>query len=59
MWGKLTERNNRTRTKMIIDPQELYTFLVTPGIEVMNMVFDNNQVVWLSWRFTEEEKSLV
>ena len=23
MWGKLTERNDRTRTKMISDPQEL------------------------------------
>jgi hypothetical protein len=23
MWGKLTERNNRTCTKMITDPQEL------------------------------------
>jgi hypothetical protein len=34
MWGKLTERNNRTRTKKISDPQELYRFLVTPVIEV-------------------------
>jgi hypothetical protein len=39
MWGKLTERNNRTRTKMITDPQELYRFLATPGIEVAAMVF--------------------
>jgi hypothetical protein len=32
MWGKLTERNNRVRTKMISEPRELYRFLATPGI---------------------------
>jgi hypothetical protein len=38
MWGKLTERNNRTKSKLISDPQELYRFLATPGIEVMNLI---------------------
>jgi hypothetical protein len=33
MWGKLTERNNRTHTQMITYPQELYRFLATPGVE--------------------------
>jgi hypothetical protein len=33
-WGKLTERNNRTKSKIITDPYELYRFLSTPGIEV-------------------------
>jgi hypothetical protein len=32
MWGKLTERNNRTKTKIICEPRELYRFLATPGI---------------------------
>ena len=27
IWDKLTERNDRTRTKMISDPQELYRLL--------------------------------
>jgi hypothetical protein len=39
MWGKLTERSNRTQTKLISEPHELYRFLVTPGIEVQNMMF--------------------
>jgi hypothetical protein len=51
MWGKLTERSNRTRTKLISDPQELYRFLVTPGIEVQN-VFASEDVVWISWQFS-------
>jgi hypothetical protein len=36
MWGKLTERSNRSQTKLISEPHELYRFLVTPGIDVQN-----------------------
>ena len=39
MWGKLTERNNRTKTEMFVDPKELYRFLSTPGIEVASLKF--------------------
>ena len=53
MWGKLTERNNRTKSKIISDPHELYRFLATPGIEVLNLVFASDKVVWLSWRFAQ------
>ena len=56
MWGKLTERNNRTKSKTISDPHELYKFLATPGIEVANLMFDSDKVVWVSWRCVEEEK---
>ena len=55
MWGKLTERNDRTRTKLISDPQELYRFLSTPGIEVAALVFASDDVVWASWRYIAEE----
>ena len=55
MWGKLTERNNGTRTKMISDPQELYRFLATPVIEVATLMFASD-VVWASWRYIAEEK---
>jgi hypothetical protein len=55
MWGKLTERNNRTRTKMITDQQELYRFLATPGIEVAALVFAVDDVVCASWRYIDEE----
>jgi len=55
-WGKLCERNNRPRSKMITDPQELYRFLVTPGIEVMNLAIVSDSVCWASWRYAEEEE---
>ncbi len=45
MWGKLTKRNVRTRTKMNSDPQELYRFLATPGIEVVALMIASDDVV--------------
>ena len=56
MWGKLTERNDRTRTKMISDPQELYRLLATPCIEVATVMFASDDIVWASWRYIAEEK---
>jgi hypothetical protein len=55
MWGKLTERSNRTQTRLFSSPQELYRFLVMPGIEVQNMVFASDYVVWIAWRYADEE----
>ena len=55
MWGKLTERNGRTMNKVITEPKELYGFLATPGIEVMNLVFINDDVIWISWKYGADE----
>ena len=55
MWGKLTERNDRNRTKMISDPQELYRSLATPAIEVVAIMFASDDVVWASWRYIAKE----
>jgi len=41
---------NRTQTKLISDPQELYRFLDAPRVEVMNLMFAKDSVVWASWR---------
>jgi hypothetical protein len=54
-WGKLTEQANRTRTKLISEPRELYKFLTTPGIEVHNLTFAGDRVVWLTWSMRAEE----
>jgi len=55
IWGKLTERNNRTKSMMISDPYELYSFLATICIEVTKLMFASDDVVWATWRFIEEE----
>jgi hypothetical protein len=40
---------------MISDPHELYRFLAAPVIEVANLMFASDDVVWASWRFIEEK----
>jgi len=55
MWGKLTERNDTTQSKVILDPKDLYSFLATPGIEVTNLAFASDDVVWISWKHAAEE----
>ena len=56
IWGKLTERNDRTQSKVISEPKNLYRFLATPGIEVTNVAFANDDVVWISWKHSAEER---
>jgi len=56
MWGKLTERSNRTQRKLISQPAELYRFLVTPGVEVQNMLFANDDVVWITYQYSADER---
>jgi hypothetical protein len=38
------------------DHQELYRFLTTPGIEVTSLIFASDEVVWVSWRYSDEEQ---
>jgi hypothetical protein len=57
MWGKLTERNNRPKTRIISEPQELYRLLATLGIEVGTLLFCIDDFVLVSWTFTEEEQA--
>ena len=45
MKGKLTERNNRTKTKVNTHTQELYNLLPTPGTEVANVPLASETVV--------------
>jgi hypothetical protein len=54
MWGKLGENPRKTQTKLISDPQELYRFLATPGIEVATLLIAGDDVVWVAWRHSEE-----
>ena len=53
---KLTETYDRTRTKIVTEPHELYRFLASPVVEVTNLAFSSDDVVWLSWKLSDEER---
>jgi len=46
--GELTDRNDRTQTRVITEHKELYNFLATIDNEVTNLAFDNDDVVSIS-----------
>jgi len=48
IWGKPTERNDRTQTGVITEPKDLYSFLATPSIEVTYLAFASDDVFWIS-----------
>jgi len=54
-WRNLTQRNDRTQTNVISEPQELYSFLAKPGIEVTNLTFARDDVVYMSWKHAAGE----
>ena len=41
---------------LISQPEELYRFLLTPGVEVQNMLFANDDVVWISLRYSADKR---
>jgi len=53
--GKLTDRSDRTQSRVITEPKELYNFLADSGIEVTNLAFASDDVVWISWKHSAEE----
>ena len=40
---------------MISDPQYRYRFLATPGIEVADLMFASDEIVWASWPYIAGE----
>jgi hypothetical protein len=57
LWGKLAKRHDGIQTKLISDPQELYRFLATSGVEVVNLMFASDSVFWVSLQYTTEEQA--
>jgi hypothetical protein len=55
-WGKLTESSKRPQNNMIDDPQELFRFLATPGIDLTNLLFAGDEVVRVTWKYLELEE---
>jgi len=55
MLGNWTDRSDRTQTRINTEPKDLYIFLATPSIEVTNLAFASDDVVWISWKHSAEE----
>ena len=54
--GRLTKRRDRTQTTFISDPNKLFRFLVIPSVEVADLLFARDSVVWASWLYPPEQQ---
>ena len=42
-----------TQTTIGDSEKEFYELLTSAGTEVINLVFPNNEVAWVSWKYSE------
>ena len=55
MWGKWAQNQNKTQTTILDSEKEFYELLIFPGTEVTNLIFPNDNVEWVSWKYSEED----
>jgi hypothetical protein len=54
MWGKWAQNQNKTHTTIVDTEKEFYELLTSPGTEVTNLIFPNDDVAWVLWKCFEE-----
>jgi hypothetical protein len=54
MWGKWAQNQNKTQTTIVNSEKEFYELLTSPGTEVTNLIFPNEEVAWVSWKYSED-----
>jgi hypothetical protein len=54
MWGKLTQNQNKTQTTLVSSEKVFHGPLTSPRIEVTNLIFPKDDVVWVSWKNSDE-----
>jgi hypothetical protein len=54
MWDRWAQNQNKTQTTLVNSEKEFYELLTCPGTEVTNLIFTNDDVAWVSWRYTED-----
>jgi hypothetical protein len=54
MWGKFAQNSNKTQTSIVNSSKEFYELITSPGTEVTNVIFPNEEVVWVPWKYAED-----
>jgi hypothetical protein len=54
MWGKWAQKQNKNHTTLVTQEKEFYKLLTCPGTEVRNIIFPNDEVALISWKYIED-----
>ena len=50
----MAQNQNKTQTTIVTSVKVLYELLTTPGTEVRYLIFPKDDVVWVSWKYSED-----
>jgi hypothetical protein len=54
MWGKWAQKQNKTQTSIVESTKEFYELLKGTGTEVCNLILPNEDVAWVSCKYSED-----
>jgi hypothetical protein len=54
MWDKWAQKQNKTQTTLVTSEKVFYELLTRVGTDVTNLISPNDDVVRLSWKYSEE-----
>ena len=52
MWGKWAQNQNKNQTTIVNSEKEFYELLRSPGTEVTNLILPNDEVEWVSRKYS-------
>jgi hypothetical protein len=58
MWDKWAQNQNKTQTTIVDSENEFYELLTCPGTEVTNLIFPNDDVAWVSCKYSEDNTAV-
>ena len=54
MWGKWAQNQNKTHATIVDSEKEIYELLTSLGTDVTNLIFPNDDVSSVSWKYSED-----
>ena len=54
MWRKWAQNQSKTQKNIVTSEKEFYELLTRPGIEVTNLIFPNDDVACVYWKYSED-----
>jgi len=54
MRGKWAQNQSKTQTTIVNSEKEFNELLTSPGTDVKNLIFPNEEVAWVSWKYSDE-----
>jgi len=53
MWGKRAQSQNKTQATIVDSEKWFYELLTCPNSEVTNLIFPNDDMACVSWKYSE------